>query len=60
MFVASSDWEELARLCHRVFIFREGRVVAELRGNLTIAAIAGVVFAGDVNCLDTVEAGLGG
>lgn len=34
--VASSEYEDLAHLCHRVFIFREGAIAGELSGhNLT-------------------------
>ena len=29
---ASSDFEQLATLCHRVLVFRRGRIVAELHG----------------------------
>jgi ribose transport system ATP-binding protein len=30
--IASTDYEQLAQLCHRVLIFSRGRVVAELSG----------------------------
>jgi ribose transport system ATP-binding protein len=33
----SSETEEMARLCHRVLVMREGRVAAELRGATTDA-----------------------
>jgi len=29
---ASGEWEDLAHLCDRVLVFRDGRVVTELRG----------------------------
>lgn len=35
----STDTEEIAHLCHRVLIMREGRVVSELRDDLTPEAI---------------------
>jgi len=35
----STDTEEIAHLCHRVLIMREGRVVSELRDTLTPEAI---------------------
>jgi ribose transport system ATP-binding protein len=39
--VASAEYEELANLCHRVLIFRHGRIVRELAGDeLTEARIA--------------------
>jgi ribose transport system ATP-binding protein len=30
---ASAEWEDLAHLCDRVLVFRDGRVVTELRGS---------------------------
>lgn len=39
--VASAEYEELAHTCHRVLIFRRGRIVRELAGgDLTAARIA--------------------
>jgi ribose transport system ATP-binding protein len=39
--VASAEYEELAHTCHRVLIFRRGRIVRELAGSdLTAARIA--------------------
>ncbi len=39
--VASSDYDQLAAICHRVLIFARGQIVAELSGNtLTKDAIA--------------------
>ena len=35
----STDTEEIAHLCHRVLILREGRIVSELRDTLTPEAI---------------------
>jgi ribose transport system ATP-binding protein len=35
----STDTEEIAHLCHRVLIMREGRIVSELRDTLTPEAI---------------------
>jgi ribose transport system ATP-binding protein len=35
----STDTEEIAHLCHRVLIMREGRIVSELRDSLTPEAI---------------------
>lgn len=35
----STDTEEIAHLCHRVLIMREGRIVSELRDGLTPEAI---------------------
>lgn len=32
MLVASTDHEELVRLCHRVLVVRRGRIVDELTG----------------------------
>jgi ribose transport system ATP-binding protein len=41
-----SDFEDLARLCHRVLVVRDGRIVAELFGqSLTRAHILELVFA---------------
>jgi ribose transport system ATP-binding protein len=31
--IASSEYQDLARLCHRVLVFRDGRVVSELSGS---------------------------
>lgn len=31
--VASTDWEQLAQICHRVLIFSRGAVVADLQGD---------------------------
>ena len=36
--VSSSDTDELAALCHRVLILREGRVAAHLTGTRVTAA----------------------
>src|SRR5205809_2889444 len=33
----SSETEEMARLCHRVLVMREGRIAAELEGESTDA-----------------------
>jgi ribose transport system ATP-binding protein len=30
--VVSTDFEEVARLCHRALVFSRGRIVAELAG----------------------------
>ena len=39
--VASTDFEQLAQICHRVFIFSRGQIVAELTGaNLSKETIA--------------------
>jgi ribose transport system ATP-binding protein len=39
--VASSEYEELANLCHRVLIFRNGRIARALTGaDLSEARIA--------------------
>jgi ribose transport system ATP-binding protein len=35
----STDTEEIAHLCHRVLVMREGRIVSELRDSLTPEAI---------------------
>ena len=32
MVIASSEYDELAHLCHRVLIFRHGRIARELTG----------------------------
>ncbi|MEN9892381.1 MAG: hypothetical protein RLY78_2676 [Pseudomonadota bacterium] len=38
--VVSTDYEEVATVCHRVLVFRAGRIVAELRGDqITIARL---------------------
>jgi len=37
---ASSDYEQLALLCDRVFVVADGEVVDELRGELTEERIA--------------------
>ncbi|MEM6763117.1 MAG: ATP-binding cassette domain-containing protein, partial [Pseudomonadota bacterium] len=43
--IASTDYEQLAAICHRVLIFAGGRVVAELTGGaLTKDAIAEAAF----------------
>src|SRR6185437_8870643 len=43
--IASAEYEELANLCHRVLVFRHGRVVQELSGDhLTEARIAEQCF----------------
>ena len=43
--IASAEYEELANLCHRVLVFRHGRVVQELSGDhLTEARIAQQCF----------------
>lgn len=43
--IGSTDYEQLARLCHRVLILSRGRVVAELTGaELTKESIAGHCF----------------
>jgi ribose transport system ATP-binding protein len=36
--VSSVEAEDLAQLCHRVLVFRHGRVVSELRGTELTAA----------------------
>jgi ribose transport system ATP-binding protein len=42
--MASGDYEQLAAICHRVLVFKHGRVVAELAGErLTEAALATAV-----------------
>lgn len=47
--IASGDYEQLAHICHRVFVLRFGRVVAELVGDrVTEATIAHVAQAGEV------------
>jgi ribose transport system ATP-binding protein len=39
--IASAEYEELAHLCHRVLVFRHGRILRELTGDdLTEARIA--------------------
>jgi ribose transport system ATP-binding protein len=44
---ASAEWEDLAHLCDRVMVFRDGRVVTELRGReLTPERIAEQSFRG--------------
>jgi ribose transport system ATP-binding protein len=46
--VASSEYEDLANLCDRVYVFRHGRVVAELSGEaLTEHRIVEVAFRDD-------------
>jgi ribose transport system ATP-binding protein len=46
--VASSEYEDLANLCDRVYVFRHGRVVAELTGEaLTEHQIVEVAFRAD-------------
>jgi ribose transport system ATP-binding protein len=48
--LASADYADLARLCHRVLVFRRGRITAELVGSaLEEDRIA-------ENCLRTTEA----
>ena len=43
--VGSTDYEQLAQLCHRVLVFARGRVVGELTGaSLTKEAIAEACF----------------
>ncbi len=43
--IGSTDYEQLAQLCHRVLVFARGRIVAELTGaNLTKDAIAEACF----------------
>ena len=43
--IASAEYEELANLCHRVLVFRDGRTVQELSGDhLTEARIAEQCF----------------
>jgi ribose transport system ATP-binding protein len=43
--IASAEYEELANLCHRVLVFRHGRIVQELYGDhLTEARIAEQCF----------------
>jgi ribose transport system ATP-binding protein len=43
--IASSEYEDLANLCDRVYVFRDGRVVAELSGAaLTEAKIVESAF----------------
>ena len=41
MLIASAEYDELAHICHRVLIFRHGRIVRALAGDdLTEARIA--------------------
>ncbi|MFC3225644.1 sugar ABC transporter ATP-binding protein [Marinibaculum pumilum] len=45
--LVDSDFEDLARLCHRVLVLRDGRIAAELSGDaLTRRRILECVFAG--------------
>ena len=41
MLVASSDYDQLAQICHRVLIFARGRIIGSLTGHdLTKETIA--------------------
>jgi ribose transport system ATP-binding protein len=43
--IGSTDYEQLAQLCHRVLVFARGRIVQELTGaSLTKDAIAEACF----------------
>ena len=47
--IASGDYEQLAHVCHRVLVFRFGRVVAELAGDrISEASIAAAAQAGEL------------
>ncbi len=38
--VVSTDFEEVAQICHRAIVFNRGRIVSELRGDaLTMEAV---------------------
>lgn len=40
--VVSTDYEEIAKVCHRALVFREGRIVAELdRSQLLVSTLIG-------------------
>ena len=47
--LVSTDFEEVAAICHRALVFRGGRIVAELpAGGLSIAAITRATSLGGV------------
>jgi ribose transport system ATP-binding protein len=55
--VASTDHEELAAICDRVVVLREGRLAAELHGSaLTAHRISEQVMAGHVDARTPVRA----
>ena len=43
MVVVSTDFEEVAHICHRALVFNRGRIVAELAGDALTAG--GVITA---------------
>ena len=54
--LASTDFEEVAALCHRALVFHEGRVVAELaRGNLSMEALLNAASLGTAGAKHVAE-----
>ncbi len=54
--LASTDFEEVAALCHRALVFHEGRVVAELaRGNLSMESLLNAASLGAAGQKNTAE-----
>jgi ribose transport system ATP-binding protein len=57
--LVSSDFEEVAKVCHRALVFNRGRVVAEIdRANLSVSTLTSMAGGGDAsteNDLETAE-----
>jgi ribose transport system ATP-binding protein len=48
--VVSTDFEEVARLCHRALVFSRGRIVAELAGD--VLSVERLIHAASVDAAD--------